>query len=270
MDFLGVVMAGLIGVLAGGVVNALADYLPAARFVALEGDAASGRALHPHYSDGTPRPLVAWLALVAFLAGQRTSASGARLGWRHLLVEAGLGIAYGLIVLRFGWDVRTAFNLIVVAILALITVIDIEHRLILLVVIAPACLLALLRSALAPPPVWDEALLGGVLGFLLFGVMYAGGLGFSRLMRTETVAFGFGDVLLGTLSGMLLGWRLILLALVVTVFLGAAGSLLYLLGRAIARRRYSLFTALPYGPYIVLATLLMIFWRDEIRALLIG
>jgi len=270
MDFLAAIVAGVVGVLAGGVVNALADYLPAARFAAAGEEAGPGRPLRPHYPDGSVRPAVAWLGLLAFATGRRDSAGGARLGWRHPLVEAGLGIAYALIVARFGWGTQTAFNLLFVAILALITVIDLEHRLILLAVIVPACLLALLESLVTPPPAWDDALLGGGLGFLLFFVMYLGGLGFSRLMRTDVIAFGFGDVLLGTLSGMMLGWRLILLGLVLTVFLGAAGSLLYVVARLVSRRRYNLFTALPYGPYIVLATLLMTFWRDEIRALLLG
>lgn len=270
MSIIAILLGGLFGILAGGIANALADYLPAARLAATGEADATGRPLRPHYPDGSVRQPGDWLALLAFAARRRASPGGAQLGWRHPLVEAGLGIVCALIVGHYGWSGQTLFNLVVVAILALITVIDVEHRLILLAVILPACLVALLRSLFAPPPAWQDALLGGGLGFLLFFVMYLGGLGFSRLMRTDAVAFGFGDVMLGTLSGMLLGWRLILLALILAIFLGAAGSLLYLLGRLISRRRYSLFTALPYGPYIVLATVLIMFWRDEIRALLIG
>ena len=74
--------------------------------------------------------------------------------------------------------------------------------------------------------------------------------------------------MLGILSGLLLGWRPIFFALILTVFLGAIGAILFLGSKLVSRTGYSLFTALPYGPYIVVATLIVMFWRDEIRVLI--
>jgi hypothetical protein len=48
------------------------------------------------------------------------------------------------------------------------------------------------------------------------------------------------------------------------VITGAIGAVLFLLGRGLRRRGYSLFTALPYGPYIVLGTVLMLLFSDEV------
>jgi len=50
-----IILVFLIGIIAGGIVNALADDLPERR-----------RPQLPRYPDGTPRPLIAWLGITAF------------------------------------------------------------------------------------------------------------------------------------------------------------------------------------------------------------
>lgn len=268
------VLAGILGVLAGGVVNALADDLPGGERVRL-----------PHYPDGSPRPRRAWLGLSAFVLGLRdgpptppdpaeeqpvSTPRPNRLGWRHPLTEVALGLAYAGLVLAFRDEPALWAWLVYVAVLALITIIDLEHRLILFVVIVPACLFALLVAAIAPQAdkSFQEYLWGGVLGFLLFLAMFLGGMAFSTLMGRDEVAFGFGDVMLATLSGLMLGWRAFIFAALITVVAGAVGSLLYILSRSLVGRRYRLFTPLPYGPYIVLGTLVMLLFRDEVRQFL--
>ncbi len=253
-------LAGVAGVLAGGVVNVLADDLP------------QRETLHrPHYADGAPRPPIAWLGLLALFSGRRTSPTGSKLSWRHPAVEASLGLLFALVTLAFPLDGQRMFYLLFLAILVLITVIDLEHRLILFVVIVPTCLLAVFESVLfpEPPPDLRDALIGGLVGFGIYFVIFLGGIAFLALTGTSEVAFGFGDVMLATLSGLLLGWRAFFLALVITVFLGAGGAVLYLASRVVLRSRYRLFTPIPYGPYIVLGTVIMLFWREEVRALLL-
>ena len=267
MNVLVVLLVGLVGVLVGGLINALADDLPQRTELR-----------RPHYPDDAPRSGLAWLGSLAFLTGQRSSPEGARLSWRYPVVEIGLGLIYGLIVAAHPLDAERLFQLVFLAILMLVMVIDIEHRLILFVVIVPACGLALLAAIVSPvpPPDLGDALLGGVVGFAVYFVIFLGGIGFSALMAAmrgeeiPEVAFGFGDVLLATLSGMLLGWQAFLFALMITIFLGAAGAVLYLFSQVVIRRPYALFTALPYGPYIVLGTVIMLLWRDEVRAFLLG
>jgi leader peptidase (prepilin peptidase)/N-methyltransferase len=267
MSILIVLLVGLVGVLAGGLVNALADDLPERTTLR-----------PPHYADDTPRPPIAWLGILALVTGHRASPEGARLTWRYPVVEIVLGVVYALLAAAHPLDGAQLFQLVFLAILMLVMVIDIEHRLILFVVILPACVLALLAAALVPvpPPDLGDALLGGLVGFGVYFAIFLGGVGFSALMASmrgeeiPEVAFGFGDVLLATLSGMLLGWQAFLFALMITIFLGAAGAVLYLFSRMVIRRPYAMFTALPYGPYIVLGTVIMMLWRDEVRAFLLG
>ncbi|MCS6870762.1 MAG: A24 family peptidase [Anaerolineae bacterium] len=262
-------IAALFGLLIGGVVNWLADYLPY-----------TARLGAPRYPDGTPRPRVAWLGVSAFLLNQRSAPSGTALSLRHPLTEIILAALFAYVASQSAQDVlRALFLMGNVAILVLITVIDLEHRMILYLVVVPSCLYALLGAALlgerlAPSLSFTDYLIGGAVGFGLFFVMYLGGILFNYVASsargapiTES-AFGDGDVLLATLSGFMLGWQALIYAAMIAVFLGGLGAFLYLGGRLLVRGRYEWFTALPYGQYIVFGTLIMLLWRIEFLALL--
>lgn len=264
------VIAGLVGFLAGILVNALADDLPHRRRPAL-----------PHYPDGTPRPPLAWSGIIAFLTGQRASPGGSKLTWRYPLTETATTALMLLTVIVTHNDpevsrLQLAFYMAYMAIFVLITVIDLEHRLILFVVIIPSAVLAVLDAILTPVmhrPDLGTALIGGLLGFGVFFLMYLGGILFSYVMakiqgyELPEVAFGYGDVMLSSLCGLILGWQPLIIAMFITVFLGALGAVAYLTIRSLAGK-YSMFTPLPYGPYIVVGTLLLLLFADGMRSLI--
>ncbi len=260
------IIAGIVGLLVGGIINALADDLPPEEI----------RLRTPHYPDGMPRPPVAWLGVLAFLLGRRQSPGGAKLTWRHPLTEIVTALLFAYVALAFPFSIRSVFWMGNLAILALITVIDLEHRLILFVVVIPSYIFALIGAVLAQDSqiTFASYLIGGALGLGIFLLMYLGGLLFSRAAASarsealDEVAFGFGDVMLGTLSGLMLGWQALIFAITIAVFAGAAGAILYMVARLVAKGKYELFTALPYGQYIVLGTVIMMLWREPVRAFL--
>lgn len=269
MQIVFAILAGIIGVLIGGVINVLSDDLPARR-----------NPQAPHYPDGTPRDPSAWLGITAFLTGQRDSratssepdgsTSPARLRWRHPVVEIVTGVAFAVLAIAYYGDVRVWAYFGFVAIMILITVIDVEHRLILFNVIIPASAFALFIAAVAPDSQSDfkDYLLGAAVGFGMFFLLFLGGEVYVRIRGLNVVAFGFGDVMLAGLSGLILGWKAFLVASVLTILSGAAGSIIYMLGALIISRRSAWFKPLPYGPYIVFGTLMMLFARDEVREFL--
>jgi prepilin signal peptidase PulO-like enzyme (type II secretory pathway) len=116
----------------------------------------------------------------------------------------------------------------------------------------------------------QDAILGALVGFGIFFLLYVGGFIFTYIlgkMRGEEineVAFGYGDVMLITLSGLILGYQALMLAMFITVFLGAFGAIIYLMIRRLAGRHYSLFTPLPYGQYIIIATIIMLLFAPEV------
>jgi len=296
VDFL---LAIIVGFFAGVLINALADELPYRR-----------RLARPVYPDGTPRPLVAWSGIGAFVQGlrvppvqqpnedrKRLYEDAPSLSWRYPLTEIGTIILMIIAVFAIHaypdsqrlllnpaifTDAQLALQLvfwwIFCAIYMLITVIDVEYKLILRVVVFPTVLLAFLNIIIAPATsiTLEDALLGALWGFVPFMLLYLGGflftyiLGHIRGEKIDTVAFGFGDVMLMTLSGVLLGFSHTIFALFIAVFAGAFGAFLYIVGRALIGHRYSWFTAIPYGPYIVFATLLMLLYGDDVRRALIG
>jgi prepilin signal peptidase PulO-like enzyme (type II secretory pathway) len=261
----------IVGVLAGGLVNVLADDLPYQRMFKL-----------PHYPDGSPRPVPAWLGLTAFILGKRTSATGSKLSWRHPLVEIATPLAmlltYFIKVNEPKVDtLQMVYWLIFMAIFVLITVIDVEHKLILFIVIIPASILAIVDAiTTSAPPNLERSLTGGALGFGTFFVLYLGGIVYVYIANQvqgrniSEVAFGYGDVMMALLSGLILGLGDMLFAMLLTVILGAIGALLYLVGQRIAGRNSSMIAALPYGPYIVAGTALMMLFGPQIRILLVG
>jgi prepilin signal peptidase PulO-like enzyme (type II secretory pathway) len=264
-----VLIVGLIGLLIGGVSNALADDLPLYRFPRL-----------PHYPDSTPRPLTAWLGITAFLLGKRVSPGGAALSWRYPLTEIATALLMMTTVVttrdildNTGVPAITGLQLIFwltyMALFVLMTVIDVEHKLILFSVSIPTLVLALLDAILTQyKPDLPNALLGAAIGFVVFFVLYLGGILYAYLRGVSEVAFGYGDVILITISGLILGPEALIFAIFLTVFLGFVGSMAWIIGRSLSGKGHSLFTALPYGPYIIGGTIIMMLFSSEMRALM--
>ena len=88
--------------------------------------------------------------------------------------------------------------------------------------------------------------------------------------KIHTLAFGFGDVMLAGLSGLMIGLPDVILALFISIFLGAIGAVFYLGFGLFSARRYRPYTAIPYGPYIVTATIMVMFFGAELGPLLLG
>jgi prepilin signal peptidase PulO-like enzyme (type II secretory pathway) len=306
-----IIIAALIGVLVGILINVLADELPYRAYITspialpdeptdedkIEFERLKGviarrnwRGFVPTYPDGTPRPISAWLGLLAFALGQREPkeakpdeersrphVEGNKLEWRHPLTELMTGLFFALAAWAapniVGMNpAQYTLNFVYMAIFALIIVIDMEHKLILFVVMIPAIAIGLLDAFFLPEPkpLFNDALIGAVFGFVFFFLIYLGGYAFRwyinkyRGGKIRTVPFGYGDVMMITFSGAILGTLYTVMAIFLTTALGAIGAFIYLMIQRALRGRYQAFTAIPYGPYIVIATLLMLLWGAQI------
>jgi len=250
-----IVLWVLLGWSLGVAVNAIADSLPLVR-----------RLRRPRCAACTaPRPPAAWSVIIGCATGSAICAyCGTRRGSRALVVEL-VGIAgAALLYLR---DPRLAVVLPGIAagfVFLLIAVIDLEHRLIPHIVIYPAALALGLMQALDPARGATKTLLGGLAGAGSFLLLYLLGEAFARLLARargrplEEVAFGFGDVTLAGLIGLVVGWPGVVLALLVGILAAGLFSLGYLLVM-LARRRYTAFTPIPYGPFLILGACLVYF-----------
>jgi leader peptidase (prepilin peptidase)/N-methyltransferase len=139
-------------------------------------------------------------------------------------------------------------------VLFLVFVIDLEHRLILRVVIFPALGLAIVGGHFHPGLGLRRALLGGALAFAFFYLVVIVG----RLVFRRT-AMGRGDANLAAFVGLITGFPEVILALVITVCLGGIVSLALLASGTKQLRSY-----IPYGVFLVAGGLAVLVFGREI------
>lgn len=175
-----------------------------------------------------------------------------------------LGIPLGMIVLIY---------------FGVITVIDLEHRLILHPTSLAGAVLGLIVGTFIHSRIEDRgillgagmSLLGGLVGFGVMFLLYQLGTLVARLRARrmqaagqqddEEEALGGGDVYLAGVLGLMLGWPFILNVLAWGIIFGGLISFVFVLA-LILRRRYSseaLLTFIPYGPFFIVAAALFLF-----------
>lgn len=170
-------------------------------------------------------------------------------------------IAGGLLFSYPPLDVSVYWLAGLLAYFGLVSVIDIEYR----VVMHPVSLLG--AVGLGAIGVYRhgaaDTLLGGLAGFGFMLAIYLLGEGFGRLVARlrqepwEETALGFGDVNLAGVIGLLMGWPGVVAALFVGMLLAALYSGAFLLATMV-RRRYHPFASIPYAPFLSLGAVIMV------------
>jgi prepilin signal peptidase PulO-like enzyme (type II secretory pathway) len=209
--------------------------------------------------------MAAWSGVIGVLLGKRNCPyCNAPRPWRAVIVE--LLLTLGAIVLYLSDPTYTVFlpSLLILTVYLLITVIDIEHRLILHIVSFPSAILIGLIGILDPARGASKTLIGGLGGFGIFLALYFLGQGFAALMsklrgsQIDEVAFGFGDVTLAGVIGLTVGWPGVIPALVIGILAAGLFSFLFILGMLL-RRNYNPFMPIPYGPFMILGCMITYF-----------
>jgi leader peptidase (prepilin peptidase)/N-methyltransferase len=254
------VFAASLGLILGGVLNWLADSLPTVRTLQI-----------PRCEHCTaPRTAWAWLAWSGLLSGNwRCDYCQQPRRLRALVLEAFTTIAAAALFARNHDPGYFFADLVVGFLFLLILVIDLEHRLVLHMVSIPAAILVTLLGILISRQEPQTILIGGGVGFVAGMVLYLFGLLFARIISArrgqnlEQVALGFGDVTLSTVIGLSVGYPGVLVALFLGVLAAGEFSLVYLFNMFIGRK-YEAFTAIPYGPFLILGAGIVYYGRGEL------
>ncbi|MDA1061040.1 MAG: prepilin peptidase, partial [bacterium] len=93
-------------------------------------------------------------------------------------------------------------------------------------------------------------LIGGLAVFVFF---------FLQFLISKGAWIGGGDLRMGALIGVLLGWEKGLLAVIISYFIGAILSIYLLATKKVGRK-----STIPFGPFLVIGTLISIFYGQEI------
>ena len=202
---------------------------------------------------GKQRSLRTWLVQILAVAS---------FVYLWLVPSKALGFSLGAIVLMY---------------FGIITVIDLEHRLIL----HPTSLAGAVLGLIVGTFIYSRkyallgslgmSLLGGLAGFGIMFLLYQLGTLVARFRARkmqaagqaddEEEALGGGDVYLTGVLGLMLGWPAIVAALVYGVLLGGLASIIFIIA-LLVRRRYAseaLMTFIPYGPYFIIGASLLLF-----------
>ncbi len=185
-----------------------------------------------------------------------------RMHTRHYIVVIIMPILF-LVALYFSKFFSTdnlvfGFTFFLFTYLGLVFVIDFEHRLVLHVTSAFGLLLCgwIGTSEYGFQPMFFGAVAGFGIMFTLYqlGILFIRRINKTREEPVTEVALGFGDVTLSTVLGALAGWPSIIGVLLIGVLIGGLLSGLYLVIKSL-QKEHQAFTALPYAPFLIIATL---------------
>jgi leader peptidase (prepilin peptidase) / N-methyltransferase len=169
----------------------------------------------------------------------RCSSCGVRIPLMYPLVEVVTGLLFVAAWLYFGPGLLLVSRLLFACAMIVLFVIDLRHRILPNVITLPGIAVGLAFAFLVSPGFVD-ALIGAVAGG---GLLLLLAEGYYRVRGEE--GLGMGDVKMLGMIGAFLGWKLMLLTLVLSSFLGSFIGL-----AMIASRRGSLKYALPFGTFL--------------------
>jgi leader peptidase (prepilin peptidase)/N-methyltransferase len=217
----------------------------------------------PSHCDSCQRRLAAkdLIPIYSYLRTKgKCSYCGAPIPRRVLGVEIGTGAYFGFLFWRFGLTPDLGIVAFYSCIFIVLMVIDLENSIILNIIVIPSMLLSLIINSLLPlfkvtlitPFIsigilgnFLSCLIGSVIGFIIFFLIYKIG---SILLRKE--AMGLGDLYLISLIGLITGWPNILVAILLSAFIGGLVAIILLILKIRGMTQ-----PIPYGPILIIGAM---------------
>ena len=159
----------------------------------------------------------------------------------------------------FGWSAILVPRLLFACAMVVLFAIDLEHHLLPNVITLPSIAIGLISSAVLPRGLVD-ALIGAAVGG---GVLWLIGEAYYRYSGQE--GMGGGDVKMLAMIGAFLGWKLVLVTLVLSSVIGSVVGLFVIL-----LKRGGMKYALPFGTFLAFAALVASLAGDRIIRWYVG
>ncbi len=190
----------------------------------------------------------------------RCRSCGNSISWRYPLVEGLTGILFALTVVRFGVSLQAAFLASFLCGLVVVSFIDLDHQIIPNAITLPGIPLGVLAGLLVGQPPFLDRLIGSLAGAgFLYLVLFYGGVLYGQ------EAMGEGDLNLIALVGAFLGWKAVVITILVGCLVGSVvGLSLIALGR-VGRRQH-----IPFGPFLSLGAVVALFCGEQLIAWYLG
>ena len=231
------VLLGVLGLVVGSFLNVCIYRLPRRESINWPGSHCTtcNRALSWYENV----PIASWLVLRG-----RCRTCGEPVSVMYPLVELITGVLFVSGYWIYGWTPMLAVRLAFACAMVVLFAIDLRHHLLPNVITLPGIVAGFLLSLFLPPG-WQASLIGLIAGA---GVLFAIAEGYYRLRGIE--GLGMGDVKMLAMIGAFLGWKLMLVTLILASFAGSViGVGIIALGRG------GMKAALPFGTFLAVGAL---------------
>lgn len=239
----------IVGLMVGSFLNVVIHRLPKGESVVFPGS----------HCPACQTPIRPWdnIPLVSFaLLGGRCRTCRHPISWRYPLVEGLTGFLFAVTIGRFGLTLQAGFVLAFLGALVVVSFIDLDHQIIPNAITLPGIPAGLVGGVLVGEPPFLDRLIGTLVGagFLYLVLLYGGAV-------YGQDAMGEGDLNLIALVGAFLGWRAIVVTILVACLTGSAVGLGLIATRRLGRRQH-----IPFGPFLSLGAVVALFWGTDLIA----
>lgn len=194
-------------------------------------------------------PIFSWIFLKSLCRNCHS-----KISIRYPIVELLMAVLFTSIYLKFGFQWYLLELIILTFGLVVISFIDLDHMIIPDILSLGGIVVGLLGGLLNP----DRQLLEAFLG-MLFGGGFFWLTAYLYCIFKKKEGLGGGDIKLLAWIGAVLGWKAIPFIILVSSFVGLFFGILTLL---LAKKKLN--QAIPFGPYIVVATFLYLFYGNPL------
>jgi leader peptidase (prepilin peptidase)/N-methyltransferase len=173
---------------------------------------------------------------------------------QYPIVEGITALASLSLFMKFGPSFQYLYYFAFLCSLIVITVIDLYHQIIPDVISLPGIAVGLLGAFALPQKSFLQAFLGTLVGG---GSLFVVATVYQWVLKRE--GMGGGDVKLLAMIGAFLGWKAVILTIVLSSFIGSVVGILLMVAKG-KDFKY----AIPFGPFLSLGAAIALFFGEEI------
>jgi leader peptidase (prepilin peptidase)/N-methyltransferase len=178
------------------------------------------------------------------------------ISFRYPVIEFISGIFAVGVYIKFGLGFEALIYYIFIAVLVVITFIDIDHQIIPDVISLPGIPIFFAASLALPHITLVESILGILIGG---GSLWLVAQAYYLLTRKE--GMGGGDIKLLAMIGALIGWKGVLFTIFSASAVGTLAGMLVML-----KTRKSMKLKIPFGPFLAIGAITYIFFGPQLIA----
>jgi len=237
VDLTKTILVGVFGLAVGSFLNVCIYRLPLDESLVWPGSYCPRCRTSLRWYDNVP------LFGYAMLRG-RCRTCGVRISAMYPLIEAVTAVVFVAGYLLFGAQLLLMARLLFACAMIVLFVIDLQCRILPNIITLPGVLVGF-ASSLFLPPGWLDSLIGIMAGG---GILLLIAEAYYRVRKEE--GLGMGDVKMLAMIGAFLGWKLMLVTLVLSSFMGSIMGL-----TVIALKKGDMKYALPFGTFLAVGAL---------------